>query len=90
MGLHAFQSVFAATIYSNQVKAVILSLVLVRETYIYHVYNINMYISFNYLKKNNTSTYIYTTFYFIILCTVSYNVLLILMTHKSTQTSRRQ
>ena len=60
------------------------------DIYMYHVYNINMYISFNYFKSFNTCTYIYTTFYFIILCNVSYNVLLILMTHKSTQTSRRQ
>ena len=47
-----------------------------------------MYISFHYFKSFNTCTYIiYTTFYFIILRTVSYNVLLILMTHNSTQTS---
>ena len=73
------------------VIAVVLSLVLVREIYIYHVYNINMYISFNYIKSFNTCTYIYTTFYCIILCTVSYDVLWILMKHKSThKTSRRQ
>ena len=56
------------------VIAVIISLVLVRETYIYYVYIINTYMSFNYLKSFNTCTYIYTTFYFIILCTVSYKV----------------
>ena len=33
---------------------VILSLVLVRETYIYHVYILSMYIYFSYFKSFNT------------------------------------
>ena len=44
---------------------VILFLALGRETYIYHVYNIIMYISFNYFKSFNACKYIYTTVYVI-------------------------
>ena len=41
------------------------------------IYNMNMYISLNYFQSFSSCTYIYTTFYFIILCTASYNLLFI-------------
>ena len=65
------------------VLAAKITLILLRQTYIYHVYNINIYISFDYFKSFNTCTYIYT------LAILLYYALYHIMTHKSTQTSRR-
>ena len=71
--LDYFQSVFFATMYSKS-SYVISGFCCGRHFYLSYVYNINMYVSCNHYKSFNTCTYIYTTFYFIILCAVSYNV----------------
>ena len=63
------------------VIAVIVCLVLVRETYIRYVYNINMSICFNYFKSFYTCTYISTIFYFIILTIQPPNYLIRIFTH---------
>ena len=86
IGSYVFQCVFLLLFI---VIAVILCMGLVRETYIYHMYIIiTMYLIL--LKHLGLVHYINTIFYFIIVCTLYYNVLLILMTPKCTQTSHRQ
>ena len=64
IGFYAFRVSFLLLFI---VIALVLSPVSVRETYIYHAYNIDMDISFDYFKSFNTCTYIYITSYFIIM-----------------------
>ena len=85
IGFYAFQSVFVLLF----LVAVILSLVFVRETYIYHVYilltSIFLLIIFNHLILVHIFTPHSILSYYAL-----HHVLSILMTHTSTQIFRRQ